>query len=225
MQATGGVNNKDIHAASGRGLQGVVGDGCGIGAGALGDDRDVVARPPGLQLFDSSGAEGVAGGKHDFFAFLLEVACQFADGGGFAGAVNAGHEDDVGFGAAGIKRLGEGRKQLLHVVTHGGFDGIHVFEFFAVDLLGDGVDDFGGDFDADVGSEQLRFEVVDKVLVECFFAEEKVGEAVPGFGESLTDAGKVAPLAFRFCLWLGCVVVFGGGFAYWVCRKHRSCVA
>ena len=111
------------------------------------------------------------------------------------------------------------------MVAHSGFDGIHIFEFFAINLLGDGVDDFGGDFDADVGGEQLRFEVVNKVLVECFFAEEKVGEAVPCFGESLTDAGKVAPLAFRFCLRLGCVVVFGGSFAYWVCCMRRSCLA
>ena len=153
VQAAGGVDDEDVYAARGGGLQRVVGDGGGIGAGALGDDRDVVARAPGLQLFDGGGAEGVARGEHDFFAFLLEVACQFADGGGFACAVDAGHEDDERFGTAGVKRLGIGGEQLLHVVAHRGFHRFNVFEFFAVDLCGHAVDDVARDFDADVGGE------------------------------------------------------------------------
>ena len=48
VQAAGGVDDEDVYAACGGGLQRVVGDGGGIGAGALGDDRDVVARAPGL---------------------------------------------------------------------------------------------------------------------------------------------------------------------------------
>ena len=153
VQAAGGVNDEDINAACGGRLERVVGDGGSVGAGALGDDRDVVACAPGLELFNGGGAEGIACGKHDFFAFLLEVTRQFADGGGFARAVDAGHEDDKRLGAAGVERLRVGGEQVLHMVAYRRFDGVHVFQFFAVDLRGDAVDDIARDFHADVGSK------------------------------------------------------------------------
>ena len=58
---------------------------CGLGA--VGPDP---------QLLDGGGAEGVAGRQGDLRAFLGQALGQLADGGGLAGAVDPGHQDDEG---------------------------------------------------------------------------------------------------------------------------------
>ena len=55
----------------------------------LGDDRDVVAFPPHLQLLYRGGAKGVTSGEHDRLALVLQALGQLADGGGLAGTVDA----------------------------------------------------------------------------------------------------------------------------------------
>ena len=99
-QASGGVGQYDVGFAGFSGLDGVVADGGGIAFG-LGDDGDTVAFAPFLELLAGGGAEGVACGEDDGFALLLEVFGEFADGGGFARAVDAGHHDDEGLAVVG----------------------------------------------------------------------------------------------------------------------------
>jgi hypothetical protein len=70
---------------------------CGrIRATALGHYRHVIALAPCLELFNRSSTKGIAGGQHDGKTFFPVPLRQFANGGGFARAVDAHHEDHKG---------------------------------------------------------------------------------------------------------------------------------
>ena len=96
MQASGGIGDQHIDAARLGRLDGIEDHRGGVGAGVLGDDRNVVALAPDLQLLDGGGAEGITGGQHHRFALVLEAARQLADGGGLADAVDPDHQDHIG---------------------------------------------------------------------------------------------------------------------------------
>ena len=54
-------------------------------------DADFATTSPLFKLFDSGGAEGVSGVER-ILLFRLQFGRLFADGGGFAGAVDANHQ-------------------------------------------------------------------------------------------------------------------------------------
>ena len=96
VQAAGGVDDEDVDVAADGGIAGIEGDGGGVGAHLMLDDLHVDSLGPDGELFDGSGAEGVAGGDHDGLALGLEILAELGDGSGFAGAVDAGDQDDGG---------------------------------------------------------------------------------------------------------------------------------
>ena len=61
VQTTGGVGDQHVDATGLGGLHGVEDHRSRVGAGVLGDHRDLVALAPDLQLLDGGGAEGVTG--------------------------------------------------------------------------------------------------------------------------------------------------------------------
>ena len=65
LQAASGINDEDFVAPRFGGDGGVVDDGAGVGAWTVGDDGHINPLPPGLQLLDGGGAEGIAGRDHD----------------------------------------------------------------------------------------------------------------------------------------------------------------
>ena len=99
-QAAGGVGQHDVDFARFGRFDGIEADGGGI-AFDLGDDGYAVAFAPFLELFARCGAERVACREYHGFALRLEVFGQFADGGGFARAVDARHHDDEGLAVVG----------------------------------------------------------------------------------------------------------------------------
>ncbi len=95
VQAAGGVHDDDVGVASARGGERVENDGGGIGAGFLFDHFDAGAARPDFELLDGGGAESVGGAEHHGGAFFFQAIGEFADGGGFAGAVDADDEEDA----------------------------------------------------------------------------------------------------------------------------------
>ena len=94
LQAPRGIGDKHVRVTCPRGAcraWEMTDAGVG-GALLLRDHRHLVAFTPGLELFDGGGAEGVARGQHHGAALILEVAGDIADGCGFAGTVDAHHQ-------------------------------------------------------------------------------------------------------------------------------------
>jgi hypothetical protein len=67
---------------------------------------------PDLELIDGGGAERVAGDHHDALALGAEFGGELADGGGLAGAIDAGDQDDEGLGCH-LQRLRHRRENFL----------------------------------------------------------------------------------------------------------------
>jgi len=195
VQAAGGVDDEDIDVAGEGGIAGVEGDGGGVGAHLMFDDLDVDALGPDGELFDGGGAKGVASGDHDGLALAFEVLAELGDGGGFAGAVDAGDEDDGG--TRGCEFEGAGFDGP--VAFHFGFEEVEDFvaggDFPGVPGGVEVFHDFEGGFDAEVAGDEALFEFVEELLIELAAAEERfeaTDEDVAGLGEAglkFIDAG------------------------------------
>ena len=181
MQTAGGVGDQDVEAARFRGLQGVECDRGRIGVLALGDDRDVVALAPDLQLLHGGGAEGVAGGQHQAVAVLLEAARQLADGGGLADAIDAdGEQHERLLIGINRQRLGDRFQDCAQLDAQGLQQLSRVGEFARLEAFTDIGHDFGADPHADIGTDQRRLQLIEQVGVEFRVAREQDAE---GAGE------------------------------------------
>ena len=94
VQAAGGVDDHVVDLARLRGLQRVEHDGARVGPLLLADDVDAGARAPDFELLDGGGAEGVGGAEQHRAAFGLDIAGEFADGGGLPRPVHADDHHD-----------------------------------------------------------------------------------------------------------------------------------
>src|SRR5690606_1383316 len=121
--------------------------------GGLGEDRDVDLSGEGAELVDRGGPLEVGADEQRVAALLLEPAGELRGGGGLAGALQAGHEDDGGR----LRREGdlhrlaaEGLDELLvddlhHLLGRGEALG----ELLAGAALADATDEAAGDGDVD----------------------------------------------------------------------------
>ncbi len=199
VEAAGGVDDEDVDVAGDGGVAGVEGDGGGVGALGVFDDLDVDALGPDGELFDGGGAEGVAGGDHDGLTLGFEITSELGDGGGFAGPVDSGDEDDGGAGGCEVEFAGFGGPVGFHFRLE------EVEDFVAggdLVFFPGGVEvghDFVGGFDAEVGGDEALFEFIEQGLVEFASAEQgaqAADEDIAGFGEAgleFVDGGLVAP--------------------------------
>ena len=161
------ASNTSIRRAPRR-LQRVEGDGGGIGAGGLRDHRHVVALAPDLQLLDRSGAERVARGEHDFQSLLLQLPRQLADGRGLAGAVDADDENRERRGSAvDCERLLRWPQDLQQRAAQRREQRIEIAELLACDLAPQVFEDALRGFDADVGGDQPRLQLVEHACRRC----------------------------------------------------------
>ena len=187
VQAAGGVDDEHVDVAADGGVAGVEGDGGGVGAHLVLDDLHVDAAGPDGELLDGGGAEGVAGGDHHGFALVFQVLAELGDGGGFAGAVDAGDEDDRGAAGGEFELAGFGGPVGFHFGLEE-VDGLVAGGDFA--FLPGGVEighDLGGGGDAEVGGDEALFEFVEEGLVELAAAEQgaqAADEDLAGFGEA-----------------------------------------
>jgi hypothetical protein len=178
MQAAGRIDDQRANLAGLGGMEGVEDDGARVGALRLADDLGLSALGPNFELLDGGGAEGVGSAEQDGFAVVLQALGEFADGGGFAGAVDADHHDDP------RRLIG------LHQRAFGGFE--HTEQVFldelaefrgvvhqvAGDPLADGFEDIGGGADADIGRNQRVFKLFEEIGVDLLLAVDHVFDAV-----------------------------------------------
>ena len=137
-------------------------------------------------------------------AFFFQAVGEFADGGGFAGAVHADDEEDarlVGGLAVGIG-LGGGRRceNFQDLVFQFAFQRAGFFEFVFVYLLAEGGEDFFGGAHAEVGAEQRGFELLQKFGIDGAVAGEQLFDARGKFRARFAD-GVFQPLEERGFGW------------------------
>ncbi len=163
VQAAGGVDDEHVDVAIDGGVTRIKGNGGGVGSHLVLHDLHINPLRPDGELLDGGGAEGVAGGDHDGLALGFEVAAELGDGGGFAGTVDAGDEDDGGAGGGELKLAGFDGP----VGFHFGFEKLEDFIAggnFSVFPRGIEVGhDFGSGFDAEVGGDEALLEFVEEL--------------------------------------------------------------
>ena len=183
--AAGGVDDEHVAAEVGGLALGFFGEaedvvgavgGCGvefalveIGADGAGDDGELLAR---------GGAVDVDGDEHGAVPGLLEPLGELAGGGGFTGALQAGHEDDAG----GLRGLLEARGVLAEDVDELVVDDLD-------DLLGGG--EGGGDLGAEGAGADVLDELVDDGEVHVGF-EQGEADLADGVGDVLVGDGAFA---------------------------------
>ena len=128
-------------------------------------------------MLDGRGAKRVGRAQQHAALLVAEAVREFADGGGFAGAVDAHHQNHGG-------RLGHPR--------HGALGGLQDFEQVladepfqfggiahqsAVHALADAVQNLLGGAHADVGTDQREFQFVQQIGVDLLGALQHVLEA------------------------------------------------
>ena len=162
---------------------------------------------PDAQLFAGGGTEGVGGGQQHAGALVAEVAGEFANGGGFAGAVDAGDHDDRGAvlsdhqgGLQGVQQLGNGIGQQ-------GFDGLGFLGAGLFDAaLQVGQQVLGG-LHTRVGHQQGGFEFFIELVVDAG-AREDLGDLAAGAfetGAQTTQPTHTLGIGGRLrCLGRGC---------------------
>ncbi len=134
----------------------------------------------------------VGGAENYRGAFFFQAAGEFADGRGFAGAVDADDEDDarfvgrfaVGIGIPVCSGCGEDFQDLIFqfALQRAGFG-----EFVLVHLLAEGGEDFFGGAHAEVGAEQRGFELLQQLGVNGAIAGEELFDARGKFRASFAD--------------------------------------
>ena len=114
MQTPCRVDKQNIRLAGDCGFHGIKNNCSRVCAFCVLDNVAAGAFAPDFQLFGSSGAEGIGSGNHNLVVKQVEIICQFADGSGFANAVNAYNKNN-GRSAADARALAFFRKHLRKI--------------------------------------------------------------------------------------------------------------
>ncbi len=204
VEAAGGIDEHEVGLAGFGGGERVEKGGGRIAA-LLGLDKvDAGALRPDFELFDGGGAEGVGGAQEHASAFATVKRGEFAGGGGFAGAGDADHHDDLGRGGG----AGDGDGDAVENAADFGFE--ETFELGAVGdavaegALAEAADDLIRGGGADIGGEQSKFEIVKGGFIDLAGKRDhrgdRGGERVPRARDRLPHAVEeaAAALGFRF---------------------------
>lgn len=195
LQPARGVEDENVYASRACGGAGVKGDGGGISALLAFDHINAQSSGPGFELGDCAGPECVAGAEKNSLALFAEEEREFGDAGGFANAVDAGHQDHGGAFAGRChseRSVGGGphRFEFSLEILKNLFAAFH-FPGFVVGA--DAFDESGGSFDAHIGLKEPGFEFGDEGIVETSAQEERSqardarDECLPGFFQPLLE--------------------------------------
>ncbi len=167
VEAACGVDDEDVGVAGEGSFAGVEGDGAGVGVLLVFDDLDAGALGPDGELLDGGGSEGIAGGEDDFFVLGGEVGGEFGDGGGFAGAVDAGDHDDGGWCGGEVEGAVLFGPIVDEFFLEEGEDLFCGGNFSVLPGGAEVVGDEEGGFDAEVVGDEFFFEFFEEVLVDA----------------------------------------------------------
>ena len=175
VEATGGVNDGHVAVVVDGVLHGFVSDRSGVGFHAFAKKVAPDALRPDFELVHRSGAEGIAGAHHDFFALLFVLPGQFADGGGFADAVDANNHQHIRFLSGRQRKIFDVPGIVFRKDVHDfaaqqfvQFCGVEVF--VARHPLRNAVYDFDSRFPAHVGGNEDGFYLIQYFLIHRGFA-------------------------------------------------------
>jgi hypothetical protein len=199
VQAPGRVDDHDVAALRGRGLDAVAGDRDGIAARAAVEDRHVDLAPERLELLDGRRALQVAGHERGLHALLDEQVRELARGGRLARALQAA-EQDHGRRLGRERELGAGRaeqlRELLVDDLHDLLAGRQAPEHLLADrALAHCADERLDDAEVDVGLEQgeadLAHRAIDVLLAERAARAEVAEGGLQFVGKRLEHAGRM----------------------------------
>ena len=114
---------------------------------------------------------------------------ELADGGGLAGAVDAGQHEDEGLVRGDVERLLQRRQQVDQRLLQRGLQVGSFGQAFTPHLLLQGLEQGMGGIDADVGGDEDRLEFLEQLGVDLAADAKQAGqlaaEAVAGLGQTL----------------------------------------
>lgn len=138
--------------------------------------------------------------QHHRLALLLELTRQLADGGGFTDAVDADHQNHKRRFAFYVQRLIHFRQNIAHLFFQQAVQRLGVAQLLAAGVVGKTRDDLTRGFHADIGNQQLLFQLFKQIIVDFLTAEQtdKSGtEVLFGFtGLRLRRAKKPSLVGF-----------------------------
>ena len=197
VQATGGIDDEDVHLLPLGGIQRTRGDVSRFFAGFRGDEDGADLFGQGFQLLYRRRAVHVGGNEADFFLVVNKFFREFGAGGGFAGALQACQEDDGG------RLSGEVEGAVFfahdaHQLALYGFNKGLVGREFQADFLTDGgvfdgLDDFLDDWQGNVGFDQRHAHITqhlaDVVFGDAGLAAQFFECALQAFAEIVKHGG------------------------------------
>src|ERR1035441_420222 len=166
VQAASGVDVEVLDAASFCGRDCVVEYGGWVTSVFGLDHLNAGARGPDFKLFDCCGAKCVGGAQEHGVALRAAPGSQLAAGGGFAGAVDAYEERDLGRGCGRGDFALRGFKNGLELNFEEVAQLIAALDGFAECAVAQGVEDGVGGLHAEGAGEQRGFEVLEGLLVD-----------------------------------------------------------
>ncbi len=169
----------------------------GVGARLARHHAGAGALAPDFELIDGRGAKGVAGHQHHALAFGAEFGGELADGGGLAGAVDAGDQNDEG-PRRDLQRLGDrdqhfldlAGQQRLHLVRRDG-----LVEAAFAKRRGDAA----GEFRPEIGADQFVFQLLHRRGIELALGHQIGDRAAERRRGALEPAAQAFPPALSVC--------------------------
>ena len=164
MEPPGGIADDDVAVTGDPGLNGIEDHRRGIGALFVLDDVHPRALGPDVQLVDGSRPEGIRRAEDHLFALGLIHGSHFADGGGFARAVDADDKDHRRNGdephiLAAVEQVGDDALQLLFHLGR-------LFDLFALYAVFELLHHLHGGGDANVPHDEDLLQLHVKIVLE-----------------------------------------------------------
>ena len=178
-----------------RRLNGVENHRGGVGAGVLGDHRDIITLAPDLQLFHRRRTEGIPRRQHHRLTLLFKLTRQLADGSGFPHPVHADHQNNKWRFAFNVQRLVYFGENLAHLFFQQAVQRFRIAQLLTAGAFRQVGNDLAGGFHPDVGDQQLFFQLFKQIIVDLLTAEQadKSGtEILLRFQQATLEAGEEA---------------------------------
>ncbi len=173
VQAAGGVCQQHVELPRACRLQRIEHHGSGIRARLLCGELGAGPLRPDVELFDRGRAKGIACREHQTASLLGEIACELADAGCLARAVDADDEDDEGLACrVDGQRNGTGGEDVRDGRPQGCYQCRNVGELVACHPPLQVREDLLRRLDADVRHQQTALELVEDFGVDLAAAEQ-----------------------------------------------------
>ena len=175
-------------------FDGVIGQAGGIGADLALDHRHAGALAPDRDLFDGSGAEGVARSQDGPTALARQLDGNLAQRGGLAGSVHAHEDQHLRRGGGEVERFLQGLQDLGDDVCEG-FTHFLVGDFLVKPVPGQALGDLHGGLGTQISGDQGVFQLFQRGGVELALGEDRrdaFAQLVGRAFQALRQAGEEA---------------------------------